>query len=234
MPIKKNKKAELLYEIPEDSFAYRLKSIIPEEKILPFANLVGIGEASIRQYLKGSLPSVDKVVQIARVAQVSFEWLATGEGSKDQGQQLEPKDTKLIPFIDAAASAGNGLFYAGDVAQDLRIPMASAWFHKRHLDPKELFLMPVDGDSMEPTFSDDDILVCSKAPHHIKLSDGVYVFRHDGMLKVKRLQMVKRNTIKVVSDNHLYSPYDIDQIDTDGGTDFAVIGRVVFVLCKRV
>lgn len=177
---------------------------------------------------------MDKVAQIARIAQVSFEWLATGEGSKDQGQQLEPKDTKLIPFIDAAASAGNGLFYAGDVAQDLRIPMASAWFHKRHLDPKELFLMPVDGDSMEPTFSDDDILVCSKAPHHIKLSDGVYVFRHDGMLKVKRLQVLQKNTVRVMSDNRFYNPYDIDQIDTDGGTDFAVIGRVVFVLCKRV
>lgn len=218
MPRKKNEKSELLYEIPEGSFAYRLNSIIPEEKVLPFANQVGIGEASIRQYLKGSIPSMDKVVQIARVANVSLEWLATGYGSptpsgipslreadakriKDGSFfELSPEEKALyeeangigiqpVPLVNVAASAGHGaLVY--DESQVEIVSFSRPWLYQNGLSPNDIFVMPTIGESMEPTIHSGDLLLCSQAEHHKKAGDGVYVVRLDGNILVKRTQVL--------------------------------------------
>lgn len=40
-----------------------------------------MSDSLVRKYLAGSLPGLDKAIVMARVAGVSLEWLATGEGS---------------------------------------------------------------------------------------------------------------------------------------------------------
>lgn len=62
------------------SFSQRLKELIGEESTSGFARRVGLSEALIRKYLKGSEPSLTKANQIAMKANCSLEWLATGCG----------------------------------------------------------------------------------------------------------------------------------------------------------
>lgn len=54
-----------------------------------FAKKCEMSEGSIRQYLNGSIPRMDKVVTMARVAGVRLEWLATGEGPMREGERPE-------------------------------------------------------------------------------------------------------------------------------------------------
>ncbi len=62
------------------SFAARLAELIGEESVSGFARRVGLSEALIRKYLKGSEPSLMKANQIAMRANCSLEFLATGCG----------------------------------------------------------------------------------------------------------------------------------------------------------
>lgn len=64
----------------ENSFSDRLKVAIGDESVNSFARRCEIGEGSIRQYLRGGVPGIDKAAQIADAAGVSVEWLATGRG----------------------------------------------------------------------------------------------------------------------------------------------------------
>ncbi len=56
--------------------------------------------------------------------------------------------------------------------------------------------------------------------------EGVYVFRLDGFLPVKRLQRLPNRLIQVTSDNVNYQPFMVDLKLED--LDFAILGRVVW------
>lgn len=64
----------------ESQFADRLRELIGEGSVSAFARKVGLSEAILRKYLMGSEPSLSKANQIARNANCSLEWLATGCG----------------------------------------------------------------------------------------------------------------------------------------------------------
>lgn len=67
-------------ETPTSTFAQRLRELIGEQSVAAFARKVGLGEALIRKYLNGAEPSLSRANQIARAANCSLEWLATGGG----------------------------------------------------------------------------------------------------------------------------------------------------------
>ena len=63
-----------------EGFAERLRQLMGDEGVSPFARRVGLSEALIRKYLKGAEPGFAKANQIALRANCSLEWLATGCG----------------------------------------------------------------------------------------------------------------------------------------------------------
>lgn len=69
-------------------FASRLESLIGSKPIYSFAREVGIPDPTIRSCLRRrSIPRMDVVVKIATETGVSLEWLATGQGSRYQGDE---------------------------------------------------------------------------------------------------------------------------------------------------
>ena len=76
------------------NFAERLSTLIGNTPVTTFASKVGLSEALIRKYLKGSEPSLAKANQIAVAANCSLEWLATGCGY--QYRQSEVVDMKAL------------------------------------------------------------------------------------------------------------------------------------------
>lgn len=69
--------------------------LIDGKSVNSFAQSCGVSEGSIRQYLNGTIPRMDKVVQIAKAAQVRLEWLATGEGPMRVDMQANPLPSPL-------------------------------------------------------------------------------------------------------------------------------------------
>lgn len=65
-----------------DAFADRLGQVIGDEPVSSFARRCGFGESTLRGYLTGADPSRLRLVAMARAANVSVLWLATGEGDR--------------------------------------------------------------------------------------------------------------------------------------------------------
>ncbi len=96
-----------------------------------------------------------------------------------------------------------------------------------HASPKDLYLIEVDGESMEPTLRPGDIILIDHRDAQSVPRDGIYVIRMDSGLLVKRIQRLPGNRLMITSDNPAYKPFEI-AID-DAKTDLTIIGRVVWV-----
>lgn len=80
----------------------------------------------------------------------------------------------------------------------------------------DLFAFEIDGDSMMPTITNGDIIVCEKVGSNEPLKDNqVYVIISD-VVVAKRIHQIKDDhgrlhRLELISDNHsLYPPYNIE------------------------
>lgn len=90
----------------------------------------------------------------------------------------------------------------------------------------DLFVVLVEGDSMEPEFRSGDRLVVRPVPERERYSirvDGIYLFRLEDTVQIKRLQRLPGKKIRVLSTSDKYESYDVDLAEDP---DVEVIGRV--------
>jgi phage repressor protein C with HTH and peptisase S24 domain len=72
--------------------------------------------------------------------------------------------------------------YDGDT---LAVP--ADWLRRHNYDPEKLYVLRIDGESMEPTLYEDDVVIINTADK--ALADGaVFAFNYEGESVVKRLQ----------------------------------------------
>lgn len=211
------------------AFADRLLALIGERSRNGFARDVGIGETSLRQYLAGGTPGLDKVVQIAAATGVSIEWLATGEGprekvaesmrdssrvpSHEEGTQRErgvpmlhfdPKtaeaaDMVMIPVLDVQASAGRGLIAHSELPTAF-VAFSKAYMREIGVNPEFADIIQVGGRSMIPTLMDRDWVLIDRSIDHI-IDEALYAVVYGGMVLVKRVRMHRDGGVTLVSDN---------------------------------
>ncbi|KKW92367.1 S24 family peptidase [Sphingobium chungbukense] len=128
-----------------------------------------------------------------------------------------------VPRLSLGASAGPGSLdederTAGVMAFDAN------WLRHLGVRPQKISIIRVDGESMAPTLSDGDEIMVDHDDDAIRLRDGVYVLRLDGVLMVKRVAMgPRRGLFSVLSDN----PHYPDWIDIDPAL-VMIVGRVVW------
>ncbi len=238
-------------------FARRIESIIEDAGgPVEFARKTGFSRAVVDKYKNGiSDPSRSRLVAMARVANVSLEWLATGYGPRTPRgiPALQERDRKAmadgtfwdkspeeqealdeanmqgfvsLPVMNIMASAGGGAAALTEHQTGV-IKFDRAWLYNTwHLNPNDLFTMPTMGESMEPTIKAGEYLLASRAEDHLKPGDGIYIVRLDGHILVKRLQPLPGGKLMVSSDNPAYKPFEVE---LDDGIDFAILGKVVLV-----
>lgn len=213
--------------VDSEQFAYRLRESFAGESTNAFAKKCGVGESSLRSYLTGSFPSIDRAALIAQAANVSLEWLITGKGSvsdsaAESAGELE-QEFALIPGYNIQVAAGTGIVPEHEQATR-KLAFRHKWLKYRGLKEKDLVLVFAKGDSMEPVISDNNTLMIDTSKQ--RLEDGsIYVIRNNEHLVVKRIQ----NTLKgfiLISDNKEYERVEVSYNEAD---DLQVIGKVVWI-----
>lgn len=214
----------------QDKFVERLEQVIGDEAYRAFAARCGMSDTAIKKYLrKISIPTVDRLFAIAEAGGVSPVWLMTGVGESELSSAVTPQapcgsdDFTLIDSYAVFASAGHGT----DVGHELQAePMSfrTDWLKREGLAPERLAVIRAKGDSMEPTISDNDVILVlltnGDAPR-----DGLHVIRLDSGLFVKRVQFDPLGSVHVMSDNPAYSSTVVKKEDRD---QLAIVGRVVW------
>lgn len=130
-----------------------------------------------------------------------------------------------LDFYDVEVSAGHGALVIQEEKDD-SICFSNKFITKElGVKPSNIFLMPVKGDSMVPTLKNQALVMVNQVTEFS--GDGIYVFRFDGQLMVKRLQFTKSG-LNVVSDNATaYPSWELSRTELKT-EDFEIIGEVVW------
>lgn len=215
------------------SFSGRLRIALKGETVNGFAKRSGVPEGSLRQYLNGTMPGIDKAELIAVAAGVSLDWLianrpsAVVDGATDRypGQEIsEARDFTLVPRFDVAASAGPGLFAQTEEITE-RLAFKTAWLHDMGLQPAQVGLVTCRGDSQDPIIKDGALMLVDMSPHQSIRSGCFYVIVLDGDVLVKRVNRRIDGSIELLSANPAYPTEIVDSQQLDKLT---IPGRVVW------
>ncbi|HPT47969.1 MAG TPA: S24 family peptidase [Candidatus Rifleibacterium sp.] len=233
-----------------DSFHQRLKRTIGNESVNSFAKKCEVSESLLRKYLSGdSLPGTKALVAIAEQGRVTLDWLATGTGPMKKGETLpapiEPAaftitnlegrqvefrpspDLRHIPVLTVEAACGEGTVIPSESIKAV-FSATDAWFRRElGANPENLVLIQARGDSMANTIMPEEMVFVDRSCV-VEPCDGIWVFRNEEALFIKRLQFFPGRKVEVTSDNPRYKPYTMPITES-----FALLGQVIAALPLR-
>lgn len=199
------------------------------ENYADLSRLIGRNPAYIQQFIKRGTPrklDEDDRRVLARYFGVPEQMLggtAAVPLSVTPGRMRSVPAVVAVPRLALGASAGGGTLDEDERAAGV-MAFDAHWLRHLGVRPQRVSIICVDGESMAPTLSDGDDIMVDHDDDALRLRDGVYVLRLDGVLMVKRIAMGPlRGRFSVVSDNIHYPDWaDIDPALVD------IVGRVVW------
>ena len=211
-----------------------------------FAKNTGKTPAQITDICKGrGKPTFDYLLALNVKYGINLNWLLTGEGKpilddaaryvKEDGKKISnfqsaasalhlARDFIMVPRYDVQASAGYGSIINSEQLVDY-LAFKKEWVHNNlRAEAPNLALITADGDSMEPTIKNRDLLLIDLCQTRVK-KDFIYILRWDDLLIAKRLQWMYDGSLLVRSDNPAYK----EQIVTEESLEnFQVLGQVIW------
>ena len=216
-----------------------------------FAKAIGVTPTVIANVVgaRQGKPSFDVISKICANANISAEWLLTGNGdmlkptteesqvttqpstptAKDRLPEafrcLDPLHStqELIPLVTPKVAAGFGsadfVIAKSDVKEYYVIPK---WKRQR-VD----FMIEVTGDSMQPKYNAGDIVGCTIIHNSGFIQwnrPHVIATREQGLLIKRLMPGTTANSLSAVSENTQYPPFDIPKEEITGIA--LVIGHV--------
>lgn len=202
------------------------------------AQLSGVPQQTIQAIESQRIKETRHLMRLAKALRINPEWLSTGEGEMERSY-LEvysvQEDTPAygaplsIPVYAITASMGRGRF--ADSEQVLKIVVLDpATIRDMNLSGGSNGIVAVyaDGESMLPTIPPKSIVFVDRNQRDLR--DGVHLVRLEEMIYVKRLQRLPNHKVKVISDNSIYEPFEVD---LKNGDDFEILGKVLRVWIER-
>lgn len=213
-----------------ETLADRMRARMKELDLRPLhvAEAAGVGRSFVYDILRGRSadPSSEKLTRVAAVLRMPIEALLYGEDGKQAPAVTTPskRDYVAVPFVNVEADMGGGAV-AESEEEGASWHFPKSWLRDSvRLRPAGLRLIRVRGDSMEPTLISGDVVMIDTA-QTAPNPTGIFVL-HDGFgLVAKRLERLagaEIPSVRIISDNTRYSPYDrsVDEI--------RIVGRIVW------
>ena len=201
----------------------------------------GSQRTTVAGYENGiSLPKAEFLRELSLKYGINPNWILTGEGemllqksfksletNKTGIKQLPvyseadlPEGAFVVPLLDQQLCAGSGSQVPDEDASSalVRVP----GYLSKYGD--KVAALKVDGDSMYPTLSRGDMVVCDSCGWS---GEGIYALRMSGSGFVKRLTKAPGKLI-IISDNPKYPPRE----EPEESQDIQIIGRVHCAITK--
>lgn len=180
----------------------------------------GISESLISNWKSGrQLPKYDSLNTLADYFGVSGDFLLgrTNEMTKplekhEEQTEKEPTKNKIIPLYMTRASAGTGNWLSDD------IPVEWMTVPKTPLTEQADLMLKVCGDSMQPKFFDNDVLLIKNSPSILEGEIGIFILNGDSYVK-------KMGKGELISLNPAYKPIKLSEFD-DIRCEGKVLGKI--------
>jgi phage repressor protein C with HTH and peptisase S24 domain len=131
----------------------------------------------------------------------------TAEEVEEKAQEytLGRDEFVYISQVMGRISAGHGRVPENSV--DVKVAFRKEWV-KRKGNPKNMVLIKVDGDSMEPTLLSGDVVLIDRNRDYIDPQGGIYALALDDIIMIKRVQVLA-DRIRIISDNPKYDAFEV-------------------------
>jgi len=184
--------------------------------------------------------------RIAKALGISPEWLESGIGPMrsddplddsalsnglprpvvawEKPEDLPDDDYVLVQRVYVKPAAGQGALVFEE-EEGPPLAFSTRWIKRLGLRRRDLYVVEAQGDSMEPTIYDGDVILLDSASDRV-VDGQIYVLRYGDELKVKRLFRRYDGTLIIRSDNASKYPDETVPPTEDGRV--AVLGKVVW------
>lgn len=195
-----------------------------ELKRAEIAEVTGVDPDSVSQALRG-LRSDDLVEKVghglytlpsdSHTSNVSNQTTPTVENEDNALTSLLESTAVMEIHTDAEVSAGDGrVVYPSEATRKVEVPRGLLSEVIGFRPPQRIGIMWADGDSMEPTIEDEEMVIY-KPVDQISAA-GVHVIHANG-IKVKRVQPHMDGSFTVISDNDTKGYTDEELVPTENG-----------------
>ncbi len=207
------------------------------------ANRVGVKQPTINRLIKGQQDGSKHIHNIAKELGTTVEYLTgetndpshrTSTSNADElnlASDLIIKQNEIVKSLAAIKridlNFGMGATYLDNPVEE-NIEYFPVQFLRSYTNakPSDLMWAKGSGDSMNPTISDQDLLLIDSSQNHITMADKIWAVAYGEIGMIKRLRPMPDGSVKILSDN-LQVP---DDIAVDG--ELHVLGRVVAIVRK--
>jgi phage repressor protein C with HTH and peptisase S24 domain len=210
-------------EVTEEDFRRRLRLIMQQfGSVADLARAVGVSDNAIYKWVSGrGQPSMISLVNLARAARVSIEWLATGQNAPKGEAQKESGEYVYLPRNSVRIPVGRTTVQSRQIVDYLAL--RTEWLRRRiGIDPKNLILVEAVSDAMTPTIDEGDLVLVDLREPRVR-HDGVYVLRTHGDLAIKRIQRRPDGKVIIRSDNAAYESAVV------AADSVNVVGHVIWI-----
>lgn len=196
------------------------------------ARRVKIAQPTINALIKGNSTGSKHLHKIAAELETSPAWLA---GETDDASPIAPRisaidaladelDLAVLPQYDIGYAMGAGTSIAERYEQTGIVPFSRTWLRSMMGGAvQDLFVARGEGDSMEPTLKDGDIVLIDTAQQTIRAQDRIWAVIYGELGAIKRVRRTSAGTYLLMSDNPTIPPVEC----FDG--EMNVIGRVIWI-----
>ncbi len=202
-----------------------IKSIVSSEfsskKIFDkdVADVLGISQMNFATMKKRNKIPFTELLDFCAKKAISINWLLYGQ-SPESLVEATNKFYMVKYLSDVNASAGGGSNEQYEEIEELEIPEHFMFMLGGERELKNIEAINVSGDSMEPTFSYNDIVFINRSKTDLN-HGGIFTIRTEAGLFIKRIQTRIDGQIDVISDNSVYSTQTLSPNEVE------VLGRVV-------
>ena len=187
-----------------------LKELTGTSKNVDLAKVLGISTSTIQTWRYREKIPEDIFLKARSISQ--------------NGGSVAPRGFITLDVYEQQVSAGTGALVVSEEKSNDIVFSEAFISNELGVNPANIFLMPVKGDSMYPTLRNGALVMVNRVEQFT--GDSIYVFRYDGQLMVKRLQFSK-DGLTVVSDNDTYKEWNLTKSEISSN-DFEIIGEVVW------
>ncbi|MCP4628197.1 MAG: transcriptional regulator [bacterium] len=209
-----------------DSFIKRLHEATTITSQANLAKVLGISRAAITQAKGNDSIPIKWVTELSRLFNVNPDWLAKGTGPKILSQNSYHEIFQQVPKVKARLSAGGGSFETEPEIEEF-YSFRKDWLSKKG-QPKDMVLMDIFGNSMEPELKDGDTVLIDQSQKAV-LAGAIYAAGLADTIVVKRLEKRPKELV-LLSENERYP---VMRIRDEEMNSVRIIGKVIWV-CREL
>lgn len=185
------------------------------------AETAGVTPEHLASYIAGrAKPPFELIARLARVQNVSLDWLSSGEG--ERVADGEPEGFARIAQSAVDASSGPGSYGRDDEERE-EIAFSRAWLAQAIRVPEDRLMVVFNrGGANAPDIGDGDAMLVDTGANTIT-DDAFYVFDRGGFLLTKLVEIYVDGRVALKTRN---TDGGVQILSRDDAANVKVFGRV--------